>query len=96
MNQLLMISRADLDDIIRQAARLAAEEAVRNFPRDRPDGVLIFKWCEDEIPVSRILELTPERPLFGHKSGKQQKTHWVTFMKPNAEFSGRPKAGPLE
>jgi SAM-dependent methyltransferase len=51
----------------------------------RPDGVLIFKWCEDEIPVSRILALTPERPLFGHKSGKQQKTHWVTFMKtPNA------------
>lgn len=50
----------------------------------RPDGVLIFKWCEDEIPVSQILALTPERPLFGHRSGKQQKTHWVTFMKPNA------------
>lgn len=51
----------------------------------RPEGVLIFKWCEDEIPVSRILALTPERPLFGHRSGKQQKTHWVTFMKtPNA------------
>ena len=49
----------------------------------RPDGVLIFKWCEAEIPVSRILALTPERPLFGHKSGKQQKTHWVTFIKPN-------------
>jgi len=48
----------------------------------RPEGVLIFKWCEDEIPVSRILALTPERPLFGHRSGKQQKTHWVTFMKP--------------
>ena len=39
MNQLYMISRADLDDIIRQAARLAAEEAVRNFPRDRPEQV---------------------------------------------------------
>ena len=50
----------------------------------RPEGVLIFKWCEDEIPVSQILALTPERPLFGHKSGKQQKTHWVAFMKPNA------------
>ena len=54
----------------------------------RPDGVLIFKWCAHEIPVSRILALTPERPLFGHKSGKQQKTHWVTFMKPNAKISG--------
>lgn len=50
----------------------------------RPDGVLIFKWCEDEIPVSQILALTPERPLFGHRSGKQQKTHWVAFMKHNA------------
>lgn len=47
----------------------------------RPDGVLIFKWCADEIPTSQILALTPEKPLFGHKSGKQQKTHWVTFMK---------------
>ena len=56
----------------------------------RPDGVLIFKWCEDEIPVSRILALTQERPLFGHKSGKQQKTHWVTFMKPNAALTRRP------
>ena len=54
----------------------------------RPEGVLIFKWCEDEIPVSQILALTPERPLFGHRSGKQQKTHWVTFMKPNALDQG--------
>jgi hypothetical protein len=28
------------------------------------------------------LELTPERPLFGHKSGKLSKTHWVCFLKP--------------
>lgn len=47
----------------------------------KPDGVLIFKWCEYDIPLSEILELTPHKPLFGHKSGKQQKTHWVTFMK---------------
>ena len=47
----------------------------------RPEGVLIFKWCEDEIPVSQILALTTERPLFGHRSGKQQKTHWIAFLK---------------
>ena len=47
----------------------------------KPQGVLIFKWCADEIAVSKILALTPERPLFGHRSGKQQKTHWITFMK---------------
>lgn len=48
----------------------------------KPDGILIFKWCEYEIPLKEILELTDQRPLFGHKSGKQQKTHWLCFMKP--------------
>lgn len=49
----------------------------------KPNGVLIFKWAETEIPLSKILALTPEKPLFGHPSGKQQKTHWVCFMKLN-------------
>lgn len=47
----------------------------------KPDGVLIFKWCEYDIPLQEILKLTPHKPLFGHKSGKQQKTHWLAFMK---------------
>jgi len=47
----------------------------------RPEGTLVFKWCADEIPVSRILALTPERPLFGNKSGKNSKTHWIVFIK---------------
>jgi 23S rRNA G2069 N7-methylase RlmK/C1962 C5-methylase RlmI len=45
------------------------------------EGVLIFKWNETQIPVSQILELTPEKPLVGHKSGKASKTHWLTFIK---------------
>lgn len=48
----------------------------------KPDGVLIFKWCEFEIPLRDVLALTPVKPLFGHPSGKQQKTHWIAFMKP--------------
>lgn len=47
----------------------------------KPEGVLIFKWSEFDIPLKEILALTPEKPLFGHRSGKQQKTHWVTFIK---------------
>ena len=47
------------------------------------EGVLVFKWCEDEIPVSQILALTPEKPLFGNRCGKTAKTHWVVFMKQN-------------
>lgn len=48
------------------------------------DGVLIFKWNEDQIPVSQILALTPHKPLIGHKSGKRSNTHWLTFMKESA------------
>ena len=47
----------------------------------KPDGVLIFKWNEHDIPLKEVLKLTPVQPLFGHPSGKAMKTHWVTFMK---------------
>jgi len=47
----------------------------------RPDGVLIFKWNETQIPVSQILALTPVKPLVGHRSGKRSATHWITFLK---------------
>ena len=44
-------------------------------------GILIFKWCEYDVPLKEILQLTKEKPLFGHPSGKAQKTQWVCFMK---------------
>lgn len=44
-------------------------------------GVLIFKWNETDIKVSEILPLSPYKPLFGHKSGKASRTHWICFMK---------------
>jgi SAM-dependent methyltransferase len=47
----------------------------------RPEGVLIFKWCEVRIPVKEILAMTNEKPLFGHRSGKAAKTHWIAFIK---------------
>ena len=47
----------------------------------KPDGILIFKWNETDITVSEILKLTKYEPLFGHKSGKLNKTHWLCFMK---------------
>jgi ubiquinone/menaquinone biosynthesis C-methylase UbiE len=55
----------------------------------RLDGVLVFKWNEIEVPLREILELTPERPLYGHRTGRQAKTHWVAFTKsPRAEHYG--------
>lgn len=46
-----------------------------------PCGTLVFKWSESQVLVSEILDLTSERPLFGHKSGKQSGTHWIVFQK---------------
>ncbi|MGJ9488054.1 MULTISPECIES: class I SAM-dependent methyltransferase [unclassified Actinotignum] len=57
--------------------RAGFEQAFRVL---RPGGVLIFKWNETQIPLSRILTLTPEKPLFGH-TGTSSKTHWITFLK---------------
>jgi hypothetical protein len=50
----------------------------------RPFGTLIFKWNEHEIPVSHLLALTPEKPLFGNRCGKSAKSHWIVFMKGEA------------
>ena len=47
----------------------------------KPGQFLIFKWNETQIRVREMLALTGEQPLFGHKSGKREKTHWITFMK---------------
>ncbi len=53
----------------------------------KPEGTLIFKWNEQEVPVSQILALTPEKPLVGQRCGKTAKTHWMVFMKQaNVDF----------
>lgn len=53
----------------------------------KPHGTLIFKWNEHDIKVSEILETIGAQPLYGHKSGKLQKTHWLVFYK-EAKESG--------
>lgn len=47
----------------------------------KPNGTLIFKWCEVRFSIKEVLKLTPHKPLFGHKSGKRMNTHWVCFIK---------------
>jgi len=47
----------------------------------KPNGTLVFKWCEVQFPIKDILELTDKKPLYGHKSGKKMQTHWVCFIK---------------
>ena len=45
------------------------------------NGVLIFKWTDTETPVREVIALSEYAPLFGHKSAKQQRTHWLCFLK---------------
>ncbi len=45
------------------------------------NGILIFKWSEDQVKVSEIIKLSGRQPLFGHRSGKSGKTIWLCFMK---------------
>lgn len=47
----------------------------------RPNGTLVFKWSEVQIPLSKILKVIGKQPLFGHRSGKKSNTHWLCFMK---------------
>lgn len=67
-----------LDSNWREMLRQGFAECFRVL---KPYGTLIFKWNEYDIPVSQILALTPEKPLFGNRCGKTAKTHWIVFMK---------------
>ncbi|WHP66917.1 class I SAM-dependent methyltransferase [Phaeobacter inhibens] len=51
----------------------------------KPEGTLIFKWNEDQIRVSEILNLTDAKPLFGNRCGRTAKSHWLVFMKDRPE-----------
>lgn len=44
----------------------------------KPNGTLIFKWNEEQIPLKEILKVVDHKPLFGNK---RSKTHWLVFMK---------------
>lgn len=68
-------------DTWRDDLRAGLAEAFRVL---RPQGVLIFKWNETQIPVSQILALTDEVPVIGQRTGKADKTHWIIFVKGGA------------
>lgn len=52
----------------------------------RVHGTLIFKWSEVQIPTRKVIKAIGTEPLFGHRSGKKSKTHWLVFMKFNKEM----------
>lgn len=64
-----------LDELWPEDIRQGFAECMRVL---RPAGTLIFKWNEDRITLSDVLEAIGEQPLFGNK---RSKTHWLVFMK---------------
>lgn len=49
----------------------------------KPNGKLVFKWNETDVKLKDVIELSPVAPLFGHTTGRQAKTVWATFLKPD-------------
>lgn len=47
----------------------------------RPGGSLVFKWNETHIKIAEILKLFPVKPIFGQRTTRNLKTHWVVFYK---------------
>ena len=70
----------------RRDLRLGFAECFRVL---KHEGTLIFKWNEYQVPIKDVLSLTKEKPLFGNRSGKASKTHWIVFMKNDGEHDKR-------
>ena len=47
----------------------------------KPEGTLVFKWSEAQIPLREVLALFPIQPHYGHTSGRKSWTHWQVFIK---------------
>lgn len=67
-----------LDDTWPQMIHDGFQECMRVL---KPDGTLIFKWSEYDIPAEKLWKAIGQKPLFGHHSGKKSKTFWGCFMK---------------
>jgi len=66
------------EDTWRDDLRQGFNECMRVLKKE---GVLIFKWSENQISTSEVLELFTIKPLFGHTTGRSGKTKWLCFMK---------------
>lgn len=74
----LVLKYGKLDDNWENMIRDGFNECMRVLDEY---GTLIFKWSEVDIKVSEIIKVIGTKPLFGHKSGRLNNTHWMAFMK---------------
>jgi SAM-dependent methyltransferase len=47
----------------------------------KPEGVFILKWAECSKKVDDVLKLFPYPPLFGTRTGLNNKNLWILFLK---------------
>lgn len=47
----------------------------------KPNGTLVFKWSEDSVTVNEIIKAIGREPLYGQRSRRGSKTHWMCFVK---------------
>ena len=66
-----------LDENWREMLHDGFQEGMRVL---KPDGVLVFKWSEYDIPANEVWKAIGQKPLFGHHSGKKSNTCWGCFM----------------
>ena len=55
----------------------------------KPEGTLIFKWSQRDVPIHIVLRAFGQQPLFGNRLPKSQ-TFWMVYFKqkeqePNSE-----------
>ena len=46
----------------------------------KENGTLIFKWNAQQIKLKEVLDLAPQKPLFGNKN-RGTETFWLVFVK---------------
>ena len=67
-----------LDENWQEQIKKGFDECMRVL---KTEGILIFKWNENQISLSEVLEVIQTKPLFGHTSGRSGDTKWLCFMK---------------
>lgn len=44
-------------------------------------GTMVIKWNESQITETELLKILCAQPMYGHRSGKGNKTIWMNFLK---------------
>jgi SAM-dependent methyltransferase len=62
--------------------RAQIEDGVRELFRVlKPEGQFILKWSDSSKSVDEVIKLIPYSPIFGTRTGRSNKTHWIIFLK---------------